>query len=110
MQHFSLAIIGSGSGNVLVPDDDAHGPVAVIESGAFGGTCLNRGCIPSKILVYTADLAAQIRRAADFGISAEVTGVDWRAIRDRTFAKVDHVSAAGRQARAAADMVTLFEG
>lgn len=110
MQHFSLAIIGTGSGNTVVPEDPARGPVAVIESGVFGGTCLNRGCIPSKILVYTADLAAQIRRAPDFGISAEVTGVDWRAIRDRTFAKVDHVSAAGRQARAAADMVTVFEG
>ena len=61
MQHFSLAIIGSGSGNVLVPDDDAQGPVALIESGAFGGTCLNRGCIPSKILVHTADVAVQTR-------------------------------------------------
>jgi mycothione reductase len=110
VQHFSLAIIGTGSGNTVVPEDPAQGPVAVIESGAFGGTCINRGCIPSKILVYTADLAAQIRRAPDFGISAEVTAVDWQAIRDRTFAKVDRVSAAGRQARAAADMVTLFEG
>ena len=110
MQHFSLAIIGSGSGNVLVPDDDAHGPVALIEVGAFGGTCLNRGCIPSKILVHTADVAVQARTASGFGIDAEVTAVDWPSIRDRTFSKIDRYSAAGRSARAQSSHVTLFEG
>ena len=49
MPHFSLVIIGSGSGNLVLPKDPAQGPVALIESGAFGGTCVNRGCIPSKI-------------------------------------------------------------
>jgi mycothione reductase len=110
VEHFSLAIIGSGSGNVLVPDDDAQGPVALIESGAFGGTCLNRGCIPSKILVHTADVAAQARTAPDFGIDARVVGVDWSSIRDRTFSKIDRVSASGRNARAESGHVTLFEG
>jgi mycothione reductase len=110
MQHFSLAIIGSGSGNVLVPDDNAQGPVALIEAGAFGGTCLNRGCIPSKILVHTADVAVQARTASDFGIDAEVTAVDWPSIRDRTFSKIDRVSALGRSARAESGHVTLFEG
>jgi mycothione reductase len=110
VQHFSLAIIGSGSGNVVVPEDRSQGPVAVIEAGAFGGTCINRGCIPSKILVYTADVAAQVRHASEFGISAAVTKVDWQAIRDRTFGRVDQVSADGRRARAALDWVTLFDG
>jgi len=110
VQTFSLAIIGSGSGNVVVPDDPAQGPVALIEAGAFGGTCINRGCIPSKILVYTAEVAAQVRHAPEFGIGAAVTAVDWPAIRDRTFAKVDRVSARGRRARAESDRVTLFEG
>jgi mycothione reductase len=110
VEHFSLAIIGSGSGNVLVPDDDAHGDVALIEAGVFGGTCLNRGCIPSKILVHTADVAVQARTAYGFGIDAEVTGVDWPAVRDRTFSKIDRISAAGRRHRAEAGHVTLFEG
>jgi mycothione reductase len=110
VQHFSLAIVGSGSGNALVPEDPAQGPVAIIESGAFGGTCINRGCIPSKILAHTADVASQVRRAPSFGIGAEVTRVDWRAIRDRTFTRVEHISAAGRNARAGAGPVTLFEG
>lgn len=110
MEHFSLAVIGSGSGNTLVPGDEAHGPVALIEAGAFGGTCLNRGCIPSKILVHTADVAVQARTASAFGIDAQVTGVDWPSIRDRTFSKIDRVSAAGRNARAESGHVTLFEG
>ncbi len=110
MQHFSLAVIGSGSGNVAVPKDRRAGPVALIESGAFGGTCINRGCIPSKILVYTADVAACVRAAPGFGIGAAVTEVDWPAIRDRTFARVDQTSARGRRGRAESDRVTLFEG
>jgi mycothione reductase len=109
VQHFSLAVIGSGSGNVVVPEDREAGPVALIESGAFGGTCINRGCIPSKILVYTADVAAGVRAAPEFGIGASVTEVDWPAIRDRAFARVDQSSAQGRRGRAESDRVTLFE-
>jgi mycothione reductase len=113
VQHFSLAVIGSGSGNIVVPGVRSQGsqePVAVIEAGAFGGTCINRGCIPSKILVYTAEIADGVRHAPEFGIGAEVTKVDWPAIRDRTFERIDHVSAEGRRARAEQDGVTLFEG
>jgi len=108
--HFSLVVIGSGSGNVVVPKHPAQGPVALIESGVFGGTCLNRGCIPSKILIHTADVAEQVRRAAEFGIEANLTGVDWPAIRDRTFNQTDAVSAKGRRHRAGSDKVTLIEG
>jgi mycothione reductase len=108
--HFSLVVIGSGSGNVVVPKHPAQGPVALIESGVFGGTCLNRGCIPSKILIHTADVAEQVRRAAEFGIEANLTGVDWPAIRDRAFGRTDGVAAAGRRGRAESDAVTLIEG
>ena len=115
MTHFSLVIIGSGSGNVLVPkhaeaNGPVPGPVALIESGAFGGTCLNRGCIPSKMLVHTADVADQVRRAPEFGVEGALTGVDWPAIRDRVFEKTDAISAMGRRFRAESDHVTLIEG
>jgi mycothione reductase len=109
--HFSLVVIGSGSGNLVVPDDPGQrGPVALIESGAFGGTCINRGCIPSKILIHTADVASQVRHAPEFGIEAKITGVDWPAIRDRTFGRTDSAAAAGRRGRAESDAVTLIEG
>lgn len=108
--HFSLVIIGSGSGNIVIPKDSAQGPAALIESGAFGGTCVNRGCIPSKILIHTANVAAQVRHAPEFGLEAKLTGLDWPAIRDRADAKVDQISAAGRRGRAESDDVTLIEG
>jgi mycothione reductase len=110
MPHFSLVIIGSGSGNVVVPEDRAQGPVALVESGAFGGTCVNRGCIPSKILIQTAHVADQVRHAPEFGIEAKLTGVDWPDIRDRTFTRTDRLAAAGRRGRAESDAVTLIEG
>jgi mycothione reductase len=110
MQHFTLAIIGSGSGNSLVPEDPGQGPVALIEDGPFGGTCLNRGCIPTKIFAHTADIAAEIRRAAAFGLGAELTGVGWKAVQDRVFAHTGQISADGRRDRADADGVRLFEG
>jgi len=100
MQHFSLAIIGSGSGNTIVPDHDAEGPVALIEAGVFGGTCLNRGCIPSKILVHTADVAVQARNAPGFGIEAEFINADVRkeddvrAMVDRTVARFGRLDVA----------------
>jgi mycothione reductase len=108
--HFSLIIIGSGSGNIVVPKDPARGPVALIESGAFGGTCINRGCIPSKMLIHTADIARQVRGAAEFGIDATLNAVDWPAIRDRVFNKTDGVSAKGHRYREESDAVTLIEG
>jgi mycothione reductase len=63
--------------------------IAVAESDRFGGTCLNRGCIPSKMLVHTADVAQAVRHAGRFGIGAKWAGADWPAIRDRVFGRID---------------------
>lgn len=110
METFELAVIGAGSGNVVLPDDGLGMRSAIIEAGVFGGTCLNRGCIPSKMFVYTADLARSVREAEQFGVTAVITDVDWPAIRDRVFAKVDTSSEEGRDERRKSDYVTLFEG
>jgi mycothione reductase len=108
VRDFSLAVIGSGSGNTIIPADPGQGGAALIEAGPFGGTCINRGCIPSKMLAYTAEVAARVRQAPRFGVAAEVTAVDWPAIRDRVFGRTDRVSADGRDYRAGQDGVTLF--
>src|SRR6266568_5142984 len=63
--------------------------IAVAESDRFGGTCLNRGCIPSKMLVHTADVAQEVRHAGRFGVRAKWAGADWPAIRDRVFGRID---------------------
>ena len=112
MAHFDLAIIGSGSGNSLVtPDFDAW-DIAVIEQSTFGGTCLNVGCIPTKMYVYPADLASTAREAARLGVDAHVDGVRWRDIRDRVFGRIDPISAGGRDYRergSDAHNTTLYE-
>ena len=88
---YDLVVVGAGSGNMLPDSVLAGRRVAVVEAGLFGGTCLNRGCIPSKILVYTADVAQTVRDAAAFGIDASLGKADWPAIRDRVFGHIDTV-------------------
>jgi mycothione reductase len=86
---YDLVIVGAGSGNMLPAGQFAGWRIAVVEADRFGGTCLNRGCIPSKMLVYTADVAQTVRHAGRFGIGANWCGADWPAIRDRIFGRID---------------------
>jgi mycothione reductase len=75
LQEFDLIVIGSGSGLDVANAAYQHGlRVAVIEKDRMGGTCLNNGCIPSKLLIHSADVAETIKRANLFGI--EVHGYD----------------------------------
>ena len=60
MESYDLAIIGTGSGNSILDDRYAQ-RVAICEQGTFGGTCLNVGCIPTKMFVYAAEVAETIR-------------------------------------------------
>ena len=67
MQHFDLMVLGSGSD--LEVSSEAAGlglSVAIIEEGPFGGTCLNRGCIPSKMLIHCADVMDTIQKRQHF--------------------------------------------
>jgi mycothione reductase len=108
--HFELAIIGTGSGNSLVTPDFEGRRVAIIESGTFGGTCLNVGCIPTKMYVYAADVANTITHAARYGIDATLDGVRWRDIRDRVFSRIDPISANGKDYRVNGPDTTAFLG
>jgi mycothione reductase len=110
VEHFALAVIGSGSGNVVIPDYRDGRRAALIEARTFGGTCINRGCIPSKMFVHTADVALNVRRASEFGIEADIESVHWGAIRDRVMARIGAVSAHGREGRIGSEHVSLFEG
>ena len=110
MAHFDLAIIGTGSGNSLVTSDFDGKAVAIIESGKFGGTCLNVGCIPTKMYVYAADVANTITGAARYGIDATLDGVRWPDIRDRVFARIDPISAGGQDYRVNGPNTTAFLG
>jgi len=109
-QHFDLAIIGSGSGNSLVTPDFDHKRVAVIEGGTFGGTCLNVGCIPTKMFVYAADVATTVREAGRFGVDATLDGVRWADVRDRVFGRIDPISDGGRRYRQDGPNTTAYLG
>jgi mycothione reductase len=109
--HYDLAIIGSGSGNSIVTREFADRKVAILEEGVFGGTCLNVGCIPTKMFVYPADVAYAAEHSEHVGVRARLDGVNWREIRDRIFGRIDPISASGREYRLSdQEHVTLYEG
>ena len=110
MADYDLIVIGSGSGNSLVTPDFRDKKVAVIERGIFGGTCLNVGCIPTKMFVYAADVATTIREASRYGIDATLDGVRWRGIRDRIFDRIDPISESGRDYRVTGPQTTAYLG
>jgi mycothione reductase len=86
-------VIGSGSGLDVANAAYQHGlKVAVIEKGKMGGTCLNRGCIPSKLLIHSADVIETIRRAHLFGLKVDGFSVDFRKIVERVNNIVDSES------------------
>src|SRR3954454_23407801 len=107
--HFDLAVIGTGSGNSIIDDRFADRSVALIEQGTFGGTCVNVGCIPTKMYVYPADVARAAAHGPELGVDTRLDGVRWPAIRDRIFGRIDPMSRSGREWRLKNDNVTLFE-
>ncbi|MGI9208509.1 MAG: mycothione reductase [Rhodococcus sp. (in: high G+C Gram-positive bacteria)] len=111
MTHYDLAIIGSGSGNSILDERYDGKRVALLEAGTFGGTCLNVGCIPTKMYVYAADVARTIRSAAKYGIDATIDGIRWNDIVDRVFGRIDPIAAGGEQyRREGCANVTVYDG
>ncbi|GHD05057.1 mycothione reductase [Zhihengliuella salsuginis] len=114
MQHFDLIIVGTGSGNSILDERFRGKKVALIERNTFGGTCLNVGCIPTKMLVYTADVAATPGHSSRLGVDATLDAVRWSDIRERIFAdRIDQIAAGGRDYRISHEdnaNVTVFEG
>ncbi|MGV8870985.1 MAG: mycothione reductase [Rhodococcus sp. (in: high G+C Gram-positive bacteria)] len=111
-EHFDVAIIGSGSGNSIADSRFDDKKIALLEENAtFGGTCLNVGCIPTKMFVYAAEVARTVRDSAKYGIDAHVDAVRWPDIVDRVFGRIDPISEGGKRYRAeGSPNVTLFEG
>ena len=81
MKKYDVIVIGSGSGGEIVNASLQHGfSVAWVDKGPLGGTCLNVGCIPSKMLVYPADRIMEIKEAGKLGITAEIKDIDFQKI------------------------------
>ncbi|MEU8465545.1 mycothione reductase [Streptomyces sp. NPDC029003] len=110
MRQHDLVVIGAGSGNSVIDDSFAGLDVAVVEERWFGGTCLNAGCIPSKMFAYAAQVARTVEEADRYDVDARLRGLRWRAARDRIFGRLDAERAEGRRGRLEADHITVYEG
>lgn len=104
---FDLLVVGAGSGLNLIP---GNMKVALVEKGPMGGTCLNRGCIPSKVLIHSADVAETIQRAKLFGINAKINSIDFVKITERASVLVDNDAKSIEKNIKESKSITLFKG
>ena len=77
-QNFDLVVLGGGSGGYAAALRAAElgFTVGLIEKDKVGGTCLHRGCIPTKALLHSAEVADDSRESAKYGINADFDGID----------------------------------
>lgn len=106
-----LLVLGGGTGNIVAAEaSDAGTDVALIERGPLGGTCLNRGCNPSKQLIHRADLAETVEAANDLGIDAEVNGVAFASITHAVTRDVTEVAERKAEEARSRENLTLYRG
>ena len=90
MHEYDLVVLGGGTGNVVASEAADRGlDVALVERGRLGGTCLNRGCNPSKKLIHRADVVETVESAAALGIDASVDDVAFEEIVDSVTEEVE---------------------
>ena len=91
---YDLLVIGGGSGGLAHAQRAAEYGVnaAVIEYGPLGGTCVNVGCVPKKVMWYAAHHAHQFHHAPDYGFDVEVKGHDWHALKARRDAYIERLN------------------
>ncbi|HEX7322247.1 MAG TPA: mycothione reductase [Mycobacterium sp.] len=109
MQTYDLVIIGTGSGNSILDERYAGKRIAICEQGTFGGTCLNVGCIPTKMFVYAAQVAQTVRDAGRYGVDAHVDRVRWDDIVSRVFGRIDPIAAGGEHYRRSSPDVDVYD-
>lgn len=99
-RHYDVIIIGTGSGNSIPSPAYDSVRIAIVEEARFGGTCLNVGCIPTKMFVLAADAARNFREAARLGVHGSFESVDLQQIQRRVFAeRIDKIAEGGEQYR-----------
>jgi mycothione reductase len=109
VRHFDLIIIGTGSGNSIITPEFDNWDVAIVERDVFGGTCLNRGCVPSKMFVHAADVAYSARTSSHLGVDLLVDKVRWSDIVDRVFGWIDPIAQGGETYRENLENVTVYK-
>ena len=96
---YDLFVIGGGSGGVRaarVAATEAGAKVGLAEEDRYGGTCVIRGCVPKKLMVYASDFSRQLEDAAAFGWSAKHDGFDWQKFISKLHSELDRLEAVYR--------------
>ncbi|MCW3846477.1 glutathione-disulfide reductase [Sphingomonas sp. LB-2] len=108
---YDLFVIGAGSGGVRAARiSAAHGArVAVAEEYRVGGTCVIRGCVPKKLLVYGAHFAEDLKDARRFGWDVPDCGFDWKLLRDNLLGEVDRLNGLYNQTLGNAGVEVILE-
>lgn len=110
MKKFDLVIIGGGAGMMVMDAALSYGwKCAIIEKDKFGGTCLTKGCIPSKMLVYPADYIRETESISRVGIHAQKPEIDWDAISKRMWEQIDFSEQIETRIKELGNL-TLFKG
>ena len=93
-KHYDLLVIGGGSGGLAHAQRAAEygAKAAAIEAGPLGGTCVNVGCVPKKVMWYAAETRHHLEHAADYGFGVDVSGHDWAGLRERRDAYVKRLN------------------
>ncbi|MHA1663469.1 MAG: FAD-dependent oxidoreductase, partial [Candidatus Thorarchaeota archaeon] len=93
MLQYDIIVIGAGAGmRIAFAAHQQKLKVALIENGPIGGTCLNRGCIPTKILTSVADYIVQLDALNSLGVKTKIESIDYPWIMKRMRKKVDEWS------------------
>ncbi len=111
MERVDYLVIGGGSGGLASARRAASygARVAVVEAGALGGTCVNVGCVPKKVMWNAAQIADALQLARGYGFDVEVRGHDFAALRQRREAYIERMRGVYAQ-HLAKDNVELING
>ena len=110
-KHYDLVVIGTGAANIVVDAAVRQGlHIAIVEKGKFGGTCLNRGCIPTKILVTAANYVREIKEAERLGVVSGPASINWQTVSDRLWGFLNPASQGTRDYYASMENIDIYEG
>ena len=94
-ENYDLIVIGGGSGGLAAAQRAAEygAKVVLAEPGRLGGTCVNVGCVPKKIMWNGAELGGALHDASDYGFEVETRGLDWPTLKAMRDAYIEHLNA-----------------
>jgi dihydrolipoamide dehydrogenase len=111
MDAYDLLVLGGGTGNVVASEAAERGlDVALVERDGLGGTCLNRGCNPSKKLIHRADVVRTVESAADLGVDARVDGVAYADVVEDVVSTVEGEAARKAERAREHEHISLYAG